>query len=243
MAKQRISTTSPIGDNLARLMEQHPHIKTQTALAAASGIAQSTIGRVLRKESVPGAEIVQRMADALGVLVQDIYGEHGPGTGAQIALRPILTWEHPDELPPGEFAMIKRLDVRLSAGTGNECMEPTADLYAQPQAFRADWIRKMGLKPAMLASLSADGNSMEPRIQHGDALVIDTSQTQVQDGKVYALWYDGGERVKRLYRLPGGGLRISSDNPAYASIDLTADHTAHVRVLGRVVHVAGEGGL
>jgi transcriptional regulator with XRE-family HTH domain len=243
MAKQRISTTSPIGDNVARLMEQHPHIKTQAALAAAAGIAQTTVGRVLRKESVPGADVVQRMADALGAKIQDIYGEQGPGSGAEVGMRPILTWEHPDELPPGEFAMIRRLDVRLSAGNGNELLEPMADLYAQPQAFRADWIRKMGLKPVMLASLSADGHSMEPRIQHGDALVIDTSQTQVQDGKVYALWYDGGERVKRLYRLPGGGLRIASDNPAYAPIDLLPEYTAHVRVLGRVVHVAGEGGL
>jgi phage repressor protein C with HTH and peptisase S24 domain len=243
MAKQRISTVSPIGDNIARLMEEHPHIKTQTALAAETGIAQSTIGRIIRKEAVPGAENVQKIAAALGATIQAIYGDASPGDGVVKNHRPILTWEHQDELPPGEFALIRRLGVRLSAGKGSENIDVMIDHEHQPQAFRSDWIRKMGLKPSMLASLSADGHSMEPRIQHGDALVIDISQTQVQDGKVYALWYDGGERVKRLYRLPGGGLRIASDNPSYTPIDLQPEHTAHVRVLGRVVHVSGEGGL
>lgn len=84
---------------------------------------------------------------------------------------------------------------------------------------------------------------MEERIQHGDALVVDTSQTDVMDGKVYALWYDGGERVKRLYRLPGGVLRIQSDNPKHPTIEVPASEMEHVRIIGRVVHVSGEGGL
>lgn len=73
--------------------------------------------------------------------------------------------------------------------------------------------------------------------------MVDTSQTTVIDGKVYALWYDGGERVKRLYRLPGGGLKIKSDNDTYPAIELSADTVELVRIIGRVVHVAGEGGL
>ena len=84
---------------------------------------------------------------------------------------------------------------------------------------------------------------MEPRIQDGDALVVDQAQTQVVDGGVFALWYEGGERVKRLYRLPGGRLRITSDNPSYGPIELSAEETELVRIIGRVVHVAGQGGL
>jgi hypothetical protein len=73
-------------------------------------------------------------------------------------------------------------------------------------AFRTDWIRKMRLNPSKLVSMRVYGDSMEERLHDGDAVVIDTSQIEVLDGKVYALWYDGGERVKRLYRMPGGGL-------------------------------------
>jgi phage repressor protein C with HTH and peptisase S24 domain len=61
---------------------------------------------------------------------------------------------------------------------------------------------------------------------------------------VYALWYEGGERVKRLYRMPGGGLRIRSDNAAeHPEIVLTAEYLGQVRIIGRVVHRSGTGGL
>lgn len=157
-------------------------------------------------------------------------------------MQPILAWEHPDDLPEGEFVLIPRLGIHLSAGNGCEQVE-IEFIEKQPQAFRADWIRKKRLSPKKLASMTADGDSMEERIQHGDALVVDTSQTEVLDGKVYALWYDGGERVKRLYRLPGGGLRIASDNDRHPTIEVPPTAVEHVRIIGRVVHVSGEGGL
>lgn len=232
-----------IGENIARLMEAHPHIKTQTRLAAETGIAQATIGRAMRGESMLSAEYVQKVANALGASLDEIYGIAPKGTTPMRSERPIATWEHPDELPPGEFALVRRLDIKLSAGTGHEHLDVTLSEDQQPQAFRAAWIRKMGLRPNRLACATADGDSMEPAIHDGDALVINLDETSVIDGKVYWIWYDGGARVKRLYRLPGGGLRIKSDNATYDTIDLTADHAQHVRIIGRVRHKAGEGGL
>lgn len=167
----------------------------------------------------------------------------------QYGLTPIRTWEHETDLPPGDYAFIPRLDVRLSAGHGAEQkrldLQIGLDLTSEkPQAFRADWIRKMKLRPSKLASLTVHGDSMENRLHEGDSVVIDTSQTDVVDGRVYALWYDGGERIKRLYRLPGGGLMIRSDNEAkYPPITLRVEDADSVRIIGRVVHVAGEGGL
>jgi phage repressor protein C with HTH and peptisase S24 domain/DNA-binding XRE family transcriptional regulator len=157
-------------------------------------------------------------------------------------MAPIFAWEHEDELPPGEYVMVPRLDVHLSAGNGKDQVE--IDLSRQsPQAFRAEWIRERKFKPKRLAAMTASGNSMEPAIHHGDSLLVDTSQTEVVDGRVYALWYEGGERVKRLFRLPGGGLRIKSDNPEHGAIELGPEYTGHVRVIGRVVHRSGTGGL
>ena len=239
MAKPRIGADHRIAEALARAMAAHPHIKTQTALAGESGVAQSTVGRVLRAEAIPGAKVLEALAKALGISVEQLLD----GGEQRVAVRPVMTWEHPEELPAGEFALIRRLQVKLSAGNGHEHVQASPDESLQPQAFRADWIRKMGLKPGALASLTADGDSMEPRIQHGDALVVDLSQREIVDGRVYALWYDGGERVKRLYRVPGGGLRIASDNPRHQTFDVPAAGLDHIHIIGRVVHVAGEGGL
>jgi len=161
---------------------------------------------------------------------------------AQPSLQPILAWDHPDDLPEGEFVMVPKLDIKLSAGNGHEQLEINLT-RSTPLAFRASWVREKRLKPSKLAAMTATGDSMEPGIFDGDSLVVDTSQTEVQDGKVYALWYDGGERVKRLYRLPGGGLRIKSDNPDHPPIEVQPEKLEHVRILGRVVHRSGDGGL
>lgn len=185
------------------------------------------------------AEVTGRSVDELLGLAKDSDKTRAVSSPS---MQPILAWEHEDDLPPGEFVMIPRLGVKLSAGNGNEQVE-IEFVEKQPQAFRADWIRQKRFKPAKLASMTASGESMEPRIFDGDALVVDTAQQHVVDGKVYAIWYDGGERVKRLYRLPGGGLRIRSDNPSYESIELTAEQQDLIRVIGRVVHIAGDGGL
>lgn len=158
------------------------------------------------------------------------------------SMRPILAWEHEEDLPAGEFVLVPRLAVKLSAGNGHEQVE-VEFIKPMPQAFRAHWIRERRLNPSKLAAMTASGNSMEPGIFHGDSLLVDTAQTEVLDGKVYALWYDGGERVKRLFRMPGGGLRINSDNPDFPSIELRQADLDHVRILGRVVLRSGEGGL
>jgi phage repressor protein C with HTH and peptisase S24 domain len=168
--------------------------------------------------------------------------QQAAGRPPAYGMAPILAWEHPDDLPEGEFVMIPRLDVHLSAGNGHEQVE--IDLVKDnPQAFRSEWIRLMRLKPAKLAAMRAAGDSMEPTIHDGDSLLVDTSQTNVVDGKVYALWYDGGERVKRLFRLPGGGLRIVSDNARFPTVEVASGYAEHVRVIGRVVHRSGTGGL
>lgn len=169
-----------------------------------------------------------------------LYTGDEPRTAFGMA--PILAWEHPDDLPPGDFIMVPRLDVHLSAGGGRDQVEIEL-IKDNPQAFRSEWIRLMKLKPNKLAAMRADGRSMEPTVHDGDSLLVDTSQTDVSDGKVYALWYDGGERVKRLFRLPGGGLRIKSDNPEHGTIELGPDYSGHVRIIGRVVHRSGIGGL
>lgn len=164
-------------------------------------------------------------------------------TAPVIHARPVVAWESEEDLPAGEFLLIPSLDVRLSAGHGAEQLPDIHLDEGRPVAFRADWIRKARLRPASLVCMVADGDSMEPRIQHGDALVVDTSQTAIVDGGVYALWYEGGERVKRLSRLPGGKLRIASDNRAYDPITLPPEELEYVRIIGRVVHVSGQGGL
>jgi phage repressor protein C with HTH and peptisase S24 domain len=210
-----------------------------------NGRHEPSYSQLLKIEMLTGYALSRSAAAVDGVLLIGSRHQVMEPPAPFPSMEPILAWQHEDELPAGEFVLVPRLDVHLSAGhgAGSSQVEIQFD-EAQPQAFRAEWIRQQHLKPRKLAAMTARGNSMEPTIHDGDSLLVDTSQVEVIDGKVYALWYEGGERVKRLYRMPGGGLRIRSDNDReHPEILLGADYTGHVRVIGRVVHRSGTGGL
>lgn len=67
MAKQRVAPDPNVGRNIASLMSWHPSLGSQPALAKRTGIAQSTIGRILRSESNASSEYLRKIADAYGV--------------------------------------------------------------------------------------------------------------------------------------------------------------------------------
>lgn len=53
-------------------MRSHSYLKTQTALAHATGIGQSTIGRILRGDVDTGSENIKQIAKALGTTLEYI---------------------------------------------------------------------------------------------------------------------------------------------------------------------------
>ncbi|MDB6051726.1 MAG: peptidase [Pseudomonas sp.] len=84
--------------------------------------------------------------------------------------------------------------------------------------------RKVRLPLRMLQAMSIDpgdavcavmvGNGMDEKIQAGSIIGIDRGLTQIIDGEMYALEHDGMLRIKYLYRLAGGTLRLRSHNSA-----------------------------
>jgi DNA-binding Xre family transcriptional regulator len=96
-------------------------------------------------------------------------------------LRPITGWDRPDDLPTQGFAFLPHLDAYMSAGNGG----PSADaVEATDKAtpFRSDYLRRKGWSPSTHYTMRCKGDSMEPTIQDGAPVVIDTSA----DGTFYA---------------------------------------------------------
>ncbi|MEE4947044.1 helix-turn-helix transcriptional regulator [Pseudomonas alliivorans] len=85
--------------------------------------------------------------------------------------------------------------------------------------------------------VEVNGNSMEPVLLDGSTVGVNTDQTAVTDGKIYALKHAGQLRVKTLYRLPGGGIRVRSFNQSeypdetYSAEEMRAEQ---IEILGRV---------
>jgi phage repressor protein C with HTH and peptisase S24 domain len=156
-----------------------------------------------------------------------------------VSARPIVAWDREEELGD-EYVLIPRLDVKFSAGNGKIVWH--VDEKGQKQAFRRSWCQRLGINPEHAATIVNEGQSMEPRLIDGDSLVVDYKATRIIDGKVYALAYRGELFIKRLFKMPSGGLRVQSDNPdkvRYPDMNLSSDDTEHVEIIARVMGVSG----
>lgn len=137
--------------------------------------------------------------------------------------------------PPTEtidlFA-VQQYDLKLSAGNGHiqwEIME------GEPYRIPRGVFDRERVDPAYAKIVQVQGDSMAPWVEEGDVVMVDTSQGQrIRDGQPYALAWDGEYYLKRVTRIPGGALQLTSVNPAYAPVIIPATEAPNVHVLGRV---------
>lgn len=84
---------------------------------------------------------------------------------------------------------------------------------------------------------------MEPVLRAGDVILVNRHCATVQHEGVFILVMDGTLLVKRRQSLPGGRIRVSSDNPAYQALEIdktwlhdeTHQVDAGATIIGRVV--------
>lgn len=126
-----------------------------------------------------------------------------------LTLEPVHAWDDDTPLEDDEVEIPFLREVELSAGSGRTAIEQsgTAKLRFGKRSLRAHNVQ---FNKAVCVVVS--GNSMEPVLPDGSTVGINTAETTVTDGRMYALKHDGQLRVKVLYRLPGGGIRLRSLN-------------------------------
>lgn len=211
---------------------------TQDRLAELAKTSQTTIHKLCTGKAKESRKLVA-IAKVLGVTPK--YLQFGEGKAPEHATdhinSPIIEWSTPDDLPPDQYVIVPRYDLRVAAGNGHVVYDELE--LDQGKAYRTEYIRAEGFYARHLLCLRAIGDSMEPSIKSGDTLLIDRNQNQVQDRNVYVLRYGDEIRVKRLYRRPDGGLRIVSDNPLYPEEIVTAADMHHIEIIGRVVERSG----
>jgi phage repressor protein C with HTH and peptisase S24 domain len=82
---------------------------------------------------------------------------------------------------------------------------------------------------------------MQGILWDGDIVLINRDETSVIDGKIYALRIGEELYIKRLQKIPGGTLKLQSENPDYE--DVTVPVNEDVEIIGRVRDKTGRGGL
>lgn len=97
----------------------------------------------------------------------------------------------------------------LGLGAGAEATE-----YAETHRlkFRADSLARKGLHARNLAVYYGKGDSMEPRIHDGDAILFDTSDTRPADGQIFVIQL-GREIYAKRCEVLDDAVYFRTDNP------------------------------
>ncbi|MDE2577909.1 MAG: helix-turn-helix transcriptional regulator [Hyphomicrobiales bacterium] len=184
--------------------------ETQSAFAARAGISQSGLNRILQGGD-PGVETLIAIANA-----------------GKRSVEWLATGREPAGAPPPETAMISLIDIRPSAGPGTLA----TDYSIGRIPFSRATLAQIGLRPENARAAYADGTSMEPTIRDGGLIVIDASQRQFVDNRIFFFSIGDDMFVKRVRMTPGAGWQIISDNPEIAPAAFPEGDP--VRIYGRV---------
>jgi len=141
-------------------------------------------------------------------------------------------WDDDTPLRDDEVALPFFREVEIAAGSGrNQVIEN----HGRKLRFSKATLRSKNVDPTKAACVTVSGNSMEPVIPNGTTIGIDASKKEIVNGEIYALDHDGDLRVKMVYRMPGGVIRLRSFNSDDWPDELySVDDAAKIKIIGRV---------
>ena len=209
---------------------------SQEGLAKACGWAsQSRVGNYERDTREPTLDDVAKMARVMRISPDRLLladSERPPVESNAYLLGMMSAWDGDTPLNDDEVAIPLFKEVEMAAGGGaTEVIEVPGRLLR----FAKSTLREAGVQEANAACATITGRSMERLIMDGATIGIDRGTTNIIDGEIYAFDQDGMLRVKYLYRLPGGGVRVRSENDAeFPDEILSSEEFAGVRVIGWV---------
>jgi phage repressor protein C with HTH and peptisase S24 domain len=196
---------------------------TQEKLAHALDMNQSSVSHYLNGVNPLNAPVASAFARILGIEVSD-FSERlaeeiarmttgGAGLRRELSnaqfLESVEVWDDETPLNDDEVYVSFLKEVELSAGSGRTAVQESSNRKLR---FGRISLRNQGVDPCSAKCVTVAGNSMEPVLRNGSTVAVDTSNTRIIDGDMYAIDHAGQLRVKQLFRLPGGGLRLRSFN-------------------------------
>ena len=124
---------------------------------------------------------------------------------------------------------IRWVEVRglaAAAGGGAAVLGEEIEGYL---AFRRKWLANHGIDPTQCVVIDVTGDSMEPTLPEGSAILVDRAQRRRQAGRIYVIRGENGLLVKRALRQQQGWV-MASDNSPHPSLPWQPD----AQVIGEV---------
>lgn len=212
---------------------------TQDDLAHRCGWSgQSAVSQYINARVALNLEAVIKFARELDVRVSDISPRlakiKGPTERSDELnyLGDLCVWDSSAPLESGEVELPLFREVELAAGDGRTQVIENGGAKLR---FSKSTLREAGVDETQAGAAYVSGNSMEPALMDGSVVGINKLDVQIRDGKTYALDHEGMLRVKQVFRLPGGGIRLHSINEAeFPDEEFGPGWPEYIRVVGRI---------
>lgn len=142
----------------------------------------------------------------------------------------------PETLQKADFVNLPQYDVRASAGRG---LIPINEMPVSQTAFERNFLRSLGGAPDFCFMMWSTGDSMFPTIHDNALLIVDSSQTLVDHGRIYVFAVGNAVLVKRAKWRMDGKLELASDNvDGHYPVEIfDADRVEDLVVVGRVIFI------
>lgn len=225
-------------------------------IARATKKSAVAAGKWVHGESIPKAETLKLLADFLDVSdewllhgkdkktfnfkMQEFMDKHG------LAVKEKDSFDESEVIGAyvydgGEsklFAPVDVVDVQFSCGTG-EAVEFHYDTVVDSIPIPYSIFRKKGVHPENTKVIAAKGDSMSEKIDDGDYVAIDITQTEIFDGEIYAVYFAGEGMIKQLFKEGDGSIVLHSLNPKYKDKIINEENGTNFRVMGKYFYRAG----
>jgi phage repressor protein C with HTH and peptisase S24 domain/DNA-binding XRE family transcriptional regulator len=125
-------------------------------------------------------------------------------------------------------------EVSASAGDG---LLIEAEKQTHLISFKPEWLNKeIGVNPNDVFLMLVDGDSMYPTLKSDAMIMVNRNFNGLSDG-IYVMRHDNNLLVKRLQMLPGGIIKVKSDNNMYEPWEINKEHLngTDIELIGRVV--------
>lgn len=232
---------------------------TQAELASRSGLKQSTISDLEVGKS-QGTTYLASLAAALGVSalwletgrgspdlkdgkpITEHAEERRSGPRQQPFIHSLVSAYDGDDVLPDDVVLVPESRIEFAGGDGRINYELVE--HEEPATYRRSWFQKYGINPDRVKRFRVVGDSMEPMLYPRDTILVNLDETNVIDGRMYALRYGDQLRVKHVSRRIDGTLVLRSVNPAYKDEEISPSVVdEHITIIGRVRDRSGTGGL
>lgn len=221
-------TQAHVAERVTKLLEPPAKLSQQTYAAFEGGKSQTS------KHAWLIAHVLE-MDDVMAMLhpSRPKPPDATPEANARLIVDPPLIWDDKSPLyDEVEVPLFK--DVELPDGSGKTAIEEQGRVRLK---IGTAVLQQMDIDPANIICAEISGNSMNPVIPDGSTVGVDRGRSSVKDGDIFAISHNNQLRIRMLYRLPLGGLRMRSFNrDEHPDEEYSADRiqAEDIKILGRV---------